>query len=275
MSRKKLIIAAFALLAFVGLYFTARWGLDVLEDQRELADLNQTIDQIITASGLPEISSFEQKIDAARAFVNDNSEHNIDKEFYAVWGNHKKLAQEVLLYAKKERDSLPNMECSTRANLVGQILNREGGYKIRNVVLYNPYDELRTHRAIDIRDPSTGLWHTQDPDYDVYWKNAKIGSRASLVNVAANVDDHVPCGRTECGWQHKSGEGKAADILKNYSRIVTLHDKKTDRRVSLYGPEIDPDKIYEQYEGKKGTFCEIYPNNCEDGFIPASDYKEY
>ena len=275
LASKKIVWLLGILIVFAVGIFAARWGLDKIEDHKELALLNEKIDEIIAFTDIDQVKDFHEKTDKLRILINDHSDHDIDDEFYAVWGNHRAFADELLKHLKGERADTPNMECSTRSNLLGQILERDENYDIRNVVLYTPDKNLQTHRVIEIRNPETGRWETQDTDYDVYWKNASTGERTSLAQVTADIDGHIPCGRHKCSWSHRSREGSEADIMKHYAKIITIHDKEAGKRFSLYAPDVDPDRVYEQYEGKKGTFCEIYARNCEDGFLPAAEYKEY
>ena len=104
-----------------------------------------------------------------------------------------------------------------------------------------------------------------------------IGSveRVSLAKVIAAPDAHEPCGRDRCGWDYKSPEGQKIDVVKNYLGIISVHDKKADKRFALYAPDVDPAKIYTNDKGKTGTFCALYKSNCTDGFFPAKEYKEY
>ena len=61
---------------------------------------------------------FHSHIDYLMAFVHNNSEHNIDDEFWKDFRNKPRTLDKFLAYAKGQSEDPPNMECSTRSKLL-------------------------------------------------------------------------------------------------------------------------------------------------------------
>ena len=262
------IVLALILLAAIPLCKYAIRTFNAHKRQHALAKID---DEIARDSGIDQISDVHSKLDSLRVYINDNSRHNMDAEFYTIWPDKIRLAQNMLNYIRHVRTTPPHMECSTRADLLGDIMKLRG-YKIRNIVLYNVHHELVSHRVVDIFNSETGRWETQDPDFDVYWIHKSDGVRSSIADVMVNSAEYLPCGRTGCGWSHTSSEGiKVVDLL-NYIGLITVDDRNADKRVTLYAPSTDPAQTYKNGE-QQGVFCTIIPKECRNGFLPAKSYS--
>ena len=167
---------------------------------------------------------FPQRIDKVRTFINDNSTHEIDATFWANHGNPTSFAAGLLAHAKGTLPECVHMECSTRTNLMGRILQALG-YETRVVAIFNSRSNLKSHSFLEVMNPETGGWETQDADYDIYWRSKASGGRISLADRAEAIDDIEPCGRTSCGWQHESREGIKAEKLKRCLDIISIKAK--------------------------------------------------
>ena len=142
------------------------------------------------------------------------------------------------------------MECSTRSNLMARLLEALG-YKTRIVAIFNSRTNLKSHSFLEVMNPETKRWETQDPDYDIYWRSKESKDRLSLADSAEAVQDIEPCGRDSCGWEHVSREGIRADKLRGYLDIVSITDKRTRHSLrALHQPRRSRHDIHE--EGKGG-----------------------
>jgi hypothetical protein len=158
------------------------------------------------------------------------------------------------------------MECSTRANLMGRVLRRMG-YDTRTVALFKTRGRYASHSFLDVLDPKTGTWETQDPDYDLYWVKGPGGERVSLAEAAENLDDLMPCGRDRCGWDHVSRDGRAAKSLIDKLDILSVTSKERDIRYSVYTTRANLKQSF-TVGGTTGTYCEVMAKRCRDGFRP-------
>jgi hypothetical protein len=257
-----IVIAATAVAGF--------FGIGYLKDVRDDSVYFTQINQIKEGSGVKDITDFHDRMDHLRVFINANSQHKEDEEFRASWRDRTKLAANFIDHLEKRRQDLPHMECSTRASLMGAILTSEG-YKIRSIDVYHPLPSglLSGHALLDVFNPHTKKWESQDPEYDVYWKNKKTGERVSMAEAGLDLENIQPCNLKRCGWGVKSREGATGDALKNLTSYVTTIDRNADERITFYRPDIKPDATME-YSGKKGTYCDVLGKNCKDGFLPAT-----
>ena len=182
------------LAAYAAVVLTAAvWvGWDVAQRARDAALTRD----LVEVSGVDALHSFHQQVDAAREFINANSQHNMNDEFYAEWHHVDVLKQGVLAHAKGQTAKLQPLECSTRSRLLADML-RVLGYRVRTIHLYSE-GLVESHTFIDVLNPASGRWETQDADYNTYWQS-KSGERVSIVDVAANPKAYVPCGPDTCG----------------------------------------------------------------------------
>lgn len=245
-------------------------GLRYLEELRGESVYRAHIATIKTASGIEEIEDFHARIDTLRGFINANSQHKEDAEFFANWRDKTKMAEIFIDQLEGRRTDLPHMECSTRSALMAAVLQSEG-YKTRSIDAYGaaPGDtELSSHALLDVWNPHAKAWETQDPEYDVYWKNGKTGTRVSMIAVGAD-DAIVPCNAKTCGWDVESREGNKGENLKILTGYLTAIDRARNERVTYHRPGIAPDAVL-RYDGRQGTYCTLLAKNCQDGFLPAT-----
>ena len=74
------------------------------------------------------------------------------------------------------------------------------GYDTRVIAIFNSRTNLKSHSFLEIINPETKRWETQDADHDIYWRSKSCGERISLTDSAQLIDDIEPCGRNDCGW---------------------------------------------------------------------------
>lgn len=72
------------------------------------------------------------------------------------------------------------------------------GYETRTIALFRTKGRHASHTFLDVLNPKTERWETQDPDYDLYWTSLSSKARLSLAEAAQDLED-LPCGRSSCG----------------------------------------------------------------------------
>jgi hypothetical protein len=266
----KRIFAGVAGTAAVG---GAVWFAAWLHEQRMTARTDAYVHDIIAVSGLLNIPDFHQQMDKARIFINDNSAHKTDQAFYVNQGNSAAFAAGVLAHAKRLSTEPVHMECSTRSGLMARILGALG-YETRIIAIFNSRTNLKSHSFLEVMNPETGRWETQDPDYDIYWRSKGSGERISLADAAEDIGKIEPCGREGCGWQHVSREGIRAERLRVYLDIISITAKQKAVRYALYTSRADLDATYSKGL-KRGEFCQVMAKRCKHGFFDITKYSTY
>jgi hypothetical protein len=265
---KRLLAGLFgAALVGGGAWLAADW---YREKQAERL-IEAYVQQIVALLDLADDLTFHQRVDRVRTFVNDNSVHKIDKAFWANHGNAAAFAAGVIAHAQGKTSEPVHMECSTRSNLMGLIL-RALGYETRVVAIFDSHANLKSHSFLEVMNPETGKWETQDADFDIYWRRKASGERISLAEAAEVIDGIEPCGRDGCGWDQESREGKNAEELKPYLDIVSITEKQKAVRYALYTSRADLERIYSK-GGEQGRFCEVEAKRCRQGFFDIRSYR--
>ena len=261
-----------ALLGAVALFGGLIWLISDLRREQRNAEMTDTsVLEITSLLDLEPTLDFHRQVDKVRSFINDNSVHKVDREFRANQGNPAAFAAGVLAYARRLSPEPVHMECSTRTNLMARILNSLG-YETRIVAVFDSDRNLRSHSFLEVINPQTGRWETQDPDYDIYWQNVASKERASIAEAAEFIEDIEPCGRESCGWQNVSREGIKANKLKGYLDIISITQKERGVRYTLYTSRADIKRIYRKGR-KKGEFCQVEAKRCENGFYDIKNFR--
>jgi hypothetical protein len=230
------------------------------------------IREILSFLDLASLPSFHQRLDKLRTFINDNSVHKIDKTFQINQKNPDAFLAGLLAHAKGTTAEPVHMECSTRTGAMARIL-KAFGYETRVIAIFNSKTNLRSHTLLEVMNPDTQRWETQDADYDIYWRSKSSGQRLSLADSAQLIEDIEPCGRNGCGWG-ASKEGRKAKKLIDYLDIVSVTAKDKELRFGLYTTRADISRSYTKGY-KQGTFCEVEPKRCKDGFYDITKYSTY
>jgi hypothetical protein len=165
------------------------------------------------------------------------------------------------------------MECSTRTILMGRVLEALG-YETRVIAIFNSRTNLNSHSFLEVMNPATKRWETQDVDLDVYWRSKVSGERISLAEAAEVLDDIEPCGRGACGWGHTSREGIKADRLTEFLDLISITAKQKSVRYTLFTSRADLNYTYSKGP-KRGSFCEVQAKRCQHGFYDITKYSTY
>jgi hypothetical protein len=156
----------------------------------------------------------------------------------------------------------------------GGVVLRKLGYETRIVAIFDSHTNLKSHSFLEVLNPNTRQWETQDADFDLYWRRIGSGERTSLADAAEALDEIQPCGRKDCGWENKSREGIRAEKLKPYLDIISITAKQKAARYALYTSRADLSRFYSK-DQKQGTFCQVEAKRCKHGFFDIRKYSTY
>jgi hypothetical protein len=240
-------------------------GVRALYKQHATSRYETVARAIVAEISLPADIEFHAKIDRVRTFIGEHSSSKMDEIFYSMWNDPERLAEALLSHARGETTELARMECSRRTSLMAMLL-RQIGIETRRLDIYDA-ETLTSHTFLDVFNPESQVWETQDPLYDLYWRDKATGARVTVVIRSDDLDSIEPCDARRCGWE--SGRIKASKITKFLDFIVVR--ELAGRRFTLYTLTADADRRYE-YRRKSGTFCEVLPKNCRDGFMPVGTF---
>jgi hypothetical protein len=238
-------------------------GADLFNKQRVKARTEASVKEIIAFLELDSMPEFHPRLDKIRTFINDNSVHRIDQAFWANKANSDAFAAGLLAHAKGSAEPI-HMECSTRTNVMGQILETLG-YETRVIAIFDSHTNLKSHSFLEVLNPESGHWETQDADYDIYWRRKASSERISLADEAEFVEGIEPCGRNGCGWENRSREGMRPTNLKRYLDIISITADQKASRYTLYTSRTDLSRTYSK-RGKQGAFCQVEGKRCKQGF---------
>jgi hypothetical protein len=264
----KIFLTALVSIALVG---GTSWLIIHSMRERQTTQMNTHLQKIISLLDLPAIPHFHQRLDKVRTFINDHTRHKIDETFWANRGNMAHYAAGLINHAKNPSLEPIHMECSTRSNLMARILQAMG-LKTRIIALFDTKTNLKSHSFLEVLNPDTERWETQDPDYDIYWRRKGSRGRISVADAAEDIEDIEPCGRQICGWDHVSREGIKAAKLKDLLDIISITDKQRGIRYALYTSRADLNKIYSKVR-KQGTFCQVEAKRCQQGFYDIRKFS--
>ena len=266
--RKPAKIAAAVLLG--GILIAAAWiGIDRFREARNDKAYDAKLDRIVALMELPAEDDVHARFDRVRGFVNDHTRHKVDAAFYAMVGDRNGIAERVIAHAQDKTEDRVHMECASRTNLMGGVM-RKLGYETRVVAIFDTQKGLRSHSFLDVKNPNTGQWESQDADHDLYWKSRSRGERVSVADAAEDIDDLLPCNRDRCGWDLVSRENIKVERLPAFLDIINVTRKELDESYALYTSRADLKAVHE-IKGEKGGFCDIYAKRCSDGFLPFAE----
>ena len=258
--RKGFIFAAAAAIIIALSWWSGGW---VIEHRRS-QQYDVALQQIINLLAIPDAASTEAKFDTVRHFIHSHSRHKMDAAFWKLHGNRNLVAEGVIDHASGRTKEPVHMECSTRSSLMANVL-RKLGFKARIVYVFDTdptsNGKLRSHTFLDVFNPSTGKWESQDPDYDFFWKSVGEGVRISVFDAPEHLSEIQPCDQSRCGWDLISDEGKAIKQVHELIDVVSIVDKTTDQRISRFTSRADLNAEFSFYD-RKGTFCEVFGKLC-------------
>jgi hypothetical protein len=252
-----------ALIAAVAILVVSGWASYLVVQRRGEQRFDANLETIQGLLALPDQSQPDAQFDRVRRFIHRNSRHGGGAEFRRVWGDKNLVAERMIAYATGRSSEPVELLCGARSNMMSAVLHKLG-YETRIIALFDTDDDgLRSHTFLEVKNPETGRWETQDPDFDLYWVSKNLGSRISLADAAENLSDLKPCHEPgACGWKLDDDEGKSASKLRDYLDIISINKKlcRATTRAKL-------DRVFTR-NGKHGRFNDLIPNRCV-AFEPA------
>jgi hypothetical protein len=234
------------------------------------AHVDAGAERIIAMAGIAATMPLDEQVDRLRTFVNRNSIHEIDDEFYSYWRDLPQVIARMTAFAQGLGPP-PHLECSSRSELMQAVLPRLG-HDTRAIVLYDHAEGFPSHTFIEVRDTATGRWQIQDPDYDLYWTHLASGRRASIYDLLASpLTGFAPCNGIHCDWSLVSWEGKAAAKLRRYFGLASVVDRERGVRPLLVNTTRFDLAQPQLVEGATRTFCQWAGKNCRQEILRFVD----
>jgi hypothetical protein len=250
MSRRVLYGLGLGLVALaVGLGF----ALSALLQQR----YENVLDKILLRA-----DAHQLRFDALRHFVHTHSRHAPDAEYRTLVGDAKAITSAIIDYAEGRRAEPPHLICGTRAHLLVDLYRRQG-YRARLVFVFDTdQSDMSAHTFADVFNPSTGKWESEDPTYDIHWREISSRNPTSIFDSAEDVGVIEPCGPTKCGWDIVSDEGKSVEDLRDLIDVVSVANDAENIQSTRFTSRAKLDRVL-SFHGRTGRFCEIMQGRCD------------
>jgi hypothetical protein len=200
-----------------------------------------------------------EKADAVRLFLNNNSQHLIDDEFYNHWENVPYMMAMIKNNALGQSPKPPHMECATRSTVMHHMLNALG-IKSRFIVIHHKDKPGITHTFLEIYDPARDKWSMQDPDGNIYWIKNETGRRARVEDMLRlDVEKHF----TPCQTPDKCGYDDYSRIYIPYFALSTRFHPYDSNEVKItYSPaRFNKLRMMRRLVGTP-MFCALYEQSC-------------
>ena len=107
-----------------------------------------------------------------------------------------------------------------------------------------------------------GKWESEDPTYDIHWREISSTNRTSLFDSAEDKGAIEPCGPTKCGWDIISDEGSSVEDLRDLIDVVSVSNDAENIQFTRFTSRTKLDKIL-SFHGRTGRFSEIMKGRCD------------
>src|SRR4029450_3517508 len=119
--------------------------------------------------------------------------HAPDAEYRTLVGDAKAITSAIIDYAEGRRAEPPHLICGTRAHLLGD-LYRGRCYRSRLVFVFDTdQSDMSAHTFADVFNPSTGKWESEDPTYDIHWREGSSGNGICIFASAEGIGGRERC----------------------------------------------------------------------------------
>ena len=208
----------------------------------------------------------QARFDSVRHFVHSHSRYANDAEYRRLVGHRRAMASAVIDHTEGRRLEPPHLLCGARAHLLADLYRRLG-YRARLVAIFDTDRyTMRAHSFVDVFNPSTRTWESEDPQYNVYWRDVSSKKRVSVFDSAEDIGVVEPCGPTKCGWDFVSDEGGSGDDLRDLMDIVSVVNDDEDNQSTKITTRAKLDRPL-SFQGREGRFCEIMKGHCDSASL--------
>ena len=180
---------------------------------------------------------------AVMDFVHDNSEHNIDDEYYSYFGKYIKYYKMLLAVKRGESDHKVHLSCGPRSLLMVQLLDSFGIYGRVVQIFSDQFEGVEGHRLVEVKNPETNSWELWDPDTNFVFMDKKSGERVDVMRlVFSDIESVVPVRGKDKGWDVVEAAQK-----KSYYKSVMFESNQTgqaDPTIIVNKDRFDLDKVF-------------------------------
>lgn len=216
----------------------------------------------LAAANVPAGADIQNTADAIRHFVNSNSVHGIDEEFYSYWHNVPTLMVMLREHARSVSPSAmsrpkPRLECASRSAVMYHLL-KAAGIRARFIIVQPDISGAQSHTFLEIYDPKDGSWSIQDPDANVYWRSSD-NKRIAVADLITHPvrRNFTPC-RTEGACEFDTYTNH---IVSYFAMAVVLDPERQDAPLLFNSERIDRRDIF-FYTTQNWRYCVVFPGGC-------------
>ena len=211
----------------------------------------------------------EPRFDALRHFVHTHSRHVPDAEYRTLVGDAKAITSAIIEHAEGRRAEPPHLICGTRAHLLVDLYRRLG-YRARLVFVFDTdQSDMSAHTFADVFNPSTGKWESEDPTYDIYWRDVSSKNRISLFDSAEEIGAIEPCDPTKCGWDIISDEDNSVEDIRGFIDVVSVANDPENIQSTRFTSRAKLNKLL-SFHGRTGRFCEVMKGRCDSDEVVSA-----
>lgn len=247
--------------------FAAALAYDFYQEKQTNEEISALYAELSALIDLNDAPTHHDKIVRARAFINANTIHKIDEEFYSYWRDQKKFVSLIKAYATGTISDPPHAECSTRSKSLEKLLQLMG-YKTRSITVFRHDTNYPAHRYSSVLNPDTQIWELHDADHNVTWVNLNSNVAATIEDMATlEFDAIAPCHNIQdnsCGWTKlpKQDNPPTYSIFQRFSGLAFIKDQDRKKVGYAHNPQIFMNDKPAQNMNK--TLCAITPKKCLD-----------
>jgi hypothetical protein len=142
-------------------------------------------------------------------------------------------------------------------------LYRRLGYRARLVFVFDTdQSDMSAHTFVDVFNPATGKWESEDPTYDIHWREVSSTNRTSLFDSAEDIGAIEPCSPTKCGWDIISDEGAKVEDVRDLIDVVSVANDAENTQSTTFTSRAKLDKVM-SFHGRTGRFCDLMKGRCD------------
>lgn len=234
------------------------WPLAFPSDSSQQARIQKEAERTIKLIDIPEDISVSEKTDIIRQFVHENSEHNMDKEFYSYWHDVPHMLSLMKRHKQNPLFQKPHAECSARSAMMYWLL-QVMEIKSRIVVIRPDEDVTMSHTFLEIYNPQTQKWEISDPWYNLYWVFREDSRRAGVEDLLT-----YPIEETfdVCRTTNECGHIPLADAMPERFELAIFLDLEKNMPRHVINPERFSVNHPSWQNKPRMTYCDLFLGDC-------------